>query len=113
MSFLLHWLRPSRRASHPAPRRARFQPALEALEERATPTVSAIASNFNGTNIAAGSSIWFNSIMKVSGLGAGPTEIRVTNASVDFTSSGQSYHVAVPDAHILFSPSATQADTAF
>jgi hypothetical protein len=73
----------------------------------------AISSNFNGTPIAAGRSIWFNANVKASGLGAGTTQIFVHNASIPFTSNGTPYNVPVPDAVITFSPTATCATTSF
>jgi RHS repeat-associated protein len=75
--------------------------------------VSTISSNFNGTSIAAGDFIWFNSVMKVSGLGSYPTTITVTGASVQFTSNGTAYNISAPDALITFSPSVTSASTTF
>ena len=48
----------------------RCRPAIEPLEDRLQPSASVITSNFNGTAIAAGSTVWFNSVLKVSGLGA-------------------------------------------
>jgi hypothetical protein len=95
----------------PARRRPnhRCRPGLEALDERIAPTVSSITSNFNGTAIGAGSTVWFNSVMKVSGLGANPVTLRVDNATI----SSPQFSVAVPDAVITFSPAATVATTDF
>jgi hypothetical protein len=87
----------------------RARPALEALEERAVPTVSAISSNFNGTPIAAGSTVWFNSVVKVNGVGASPVTIHVDNATI---SSG-SFNAAVPDLVLTLDPAATSASTTF
>jgi len=72
--------------------------------------VSVISSNFNGTSIAAGSTVWFNSHMKVSGLSSSrDTTVNITNVSVAF--GGQSY--TVPDATIVFSATASTATTSF
>jgi PEP-CTERM motif-containing protein len=72
--------------------------------------VSVISSNFNGTSIGAGNTVWFNSHMKVSGLSSTrTTTINITNVTIAL--GGQTY--IVPDATILFSPTATTASTHF
>ena len=72
--------------------------------------VSVISSNFNGTSIAAGSTLWVNSHMKVTGLNANvPTVVNITNISIAF--GGQTY--TMPNAMITFSPTATSASTHF
>jgi hypothetical protein len=72
--------------------------------------VSVITSNFNGTALPAGSTLWVNSHMKVTGLNAtGPTIVNITNLSISF--GGQTY--AMPDATVTFSPTATVASTHF
>jgi hypothetical protein len=48
---------------------------------------SAIASNFNGTAIPSGRTIWFSSVMKASGLGDGATTIRVVDQSIELAGS--------------------------
>jgi hypothetical protein len=95
----------------PAPRHG--NPTLECLEERLAPTVSTIVSNFNGTPIHPGTSIWFNSVIKASGLGSSPVTLNVTQGEVDFTANSVPYALSVPDAHITFSPTATTATTSF
>lgn len=74
---------------------------------------SSIVSNFNGTAIPAGDSIWFSSVLKVSGIGTSPVRVFLRAASVQFTAAGQTYLLPVPDATITFSPSATSAFTAY
>jgi hypothetical protein len=71
---------------------------------------SAITSNFNGTAIAAGDSIWFNGVTKVSGLSASPTTIFVTHATITFTANGKTYLLTVPDSEITFSTSTTSSE---
>jgi hypothetical protein len=102
---------PASRGLRRAPRR--WTPALEHLEDRLQPSVSSIASNFNGTPIPAGSSVWFNSVLKVSGLGSQPVTLKVVNATINFATPDTSYNVSVPSASITFSPSATTATTTF
>ncbi len=95
--------------------RPRLWPELERLEDRLQPSVSSLVSNFNGTAIPAGDTIWFNSVMKVSGLGSSPVTLHVTDASVSFTPKGASAPtvVSVPDANITFDPTGTSATTTF
>lgn len=72
--------------------------------------VSVISSNFNGTSIAGGNTIWVNSHMKVSGLSStNPTTVNISNVTIAF--GGQTY--VMPDATIIFSPSASSASTSF
>jgi hypothetical protein len=72
--------------------------------------VSVITSNFNGTSIAAGNTVWFNSHMKVSGLSSTQsTTINITNITIAL--GGQTY--VMPDATIVFSATAATATTHF
>lgn len=92
----------------------RFTPALEMLEDRSVPsTLSSIASNFNGTAIPAGDSVWFNAAFKATGLGAGPVSVRVTDQHIAFTAGGNAYDVSVPDSFLNFSSANTTATTSF
>lgn len=86
-----------------------FRPRLEALESREVPTLTTITSNFNGTAIPAGASVWFNSVGKVSGLGADPVTIRLTQATI----TSPNFTVAVPDSVITISSAITTASTAY
>lgn len=73
-------------------------------------TPSSISSNFNGTRIAAGNSIWFNANFKVSGLRTDiPTTIRFEDSIISI--NGTSY--TVPSATITFDPAAHCASTSF
>lgn len=103
-------LRP--RPARPAPR---VRLCLEGLEERAVPSsTSVISSNFNGTAIPAGDTVWFNSVVKVSGVPASGATLHLSNAEVDFTSkAGVAYALSVPNTALTFSPTATQATTSF
>jgi len=93
---------------------SRIRPSLETLEDRTTPSsTSAIAANFNGSAIPAGDTIWFNSVLHVSGLGRTPVTINVDNGSINFSARGTAYHVAVPNATVTFTPGATSASTTF
>lgn len=73
---------------------------------------STIISNFNGTPIAAGDFIWFNSVVNVHGLDADPVTIGFTG-SLSFVSNGALYVVPVPSALISFVPGLPTATTAY
>jgi hypothetical protein len=94
--------------------RSKWQPEVEGLETRLQLSTSSIMSNFNGTAIPAGDTVWFSSVMKVSGLGSSPVTVHVSGGEIDFTPKGGSAQaVSVPDANITFDPSATSATTTF
>ena len=89
---MFNWIRAAR-TRRPAPSRSthsrtRSRLALEPLEDRTTPTVSSITSNFNGTAIPAGDYLWFSSVAKVSGLGNTPAA-RSTSPSQNDLLHGQ------------------------
>jgi hypothetical protein len=72
---------------------------------------SSITANFDGTPIPAGRTIWFNSVLKVSGLQSEPVKIQFQHAMID-SADGQ-ISVPVPDAEVTFSPTGTTASTTF
>jgi uncharacterized repeat protein (TIGR01451 family) len=72
------------------------------------PAVS-IASNFNGTAIAKGDFIWFNSVLNVKGLGSTPVTIHFTGQTI----TSADFSLVVPDAYITFDPAAVSATTVF
>lgn len=74
---------------------------------------STISANFNGTAIAAGDSVWFSSVGKVSGQRSSPVTIFIRKATITFTANGTNFNVAVPDANVTFDPNATTATTTF
>ena len=74
---------------------------------------TSIQSNFNGTAIQAGSFIWFNSVLKVNGLGSNPVTLHFTNQVISFAAQGSNYALSVPDSTIILSPTATSATTSF
>src|SRR5262245_52793175 len=112
---MFNWLR-TRRPRKTAPA-ARPKPSTrldaQPLEDRTTPTVSSITSNFNGTAIPAGDYLWFSSVAKVSGLGTAPATVHVTNQSVSFTAGGIQYFVPIPDSTVVFQPAASSASADF
>lgn len=70
-------------------------------------------SNFNGTSVPAGTYIWFNSNFKASNVPSSGVTIDFTDGNVAFKAGGTSYSLAVPNARITFSPSATCTSTTF
>ena len=73
---------------------------------------TSITSNFNGTRIFPGDFIWFNSVLKVQGLGSDPVTVGFTG-SISFTVNGTPYVVPVPSAIINFVPGLNVATTVF
>lgn len=71
-----------------------------------------ITSNFNGTPIAPGDFIWFNSVVKVQGLGSDPVTIGFAG-SISFTVNGALYIVPVPTAIVNFVPGLAVATTVY
>jgi hypothetical protein len=74
---------------------------------------TAIHYDVNLPNIAGGNYIWFNSAaLNVKGLPAsGTTKLYVTNSTINFTANGTPYSLAVPNAVITFSSTATSTTT--
>jgi hypothetical protein len=90
------------------------RPILECLEDRTVPsTLSSITSNFNGTAIPSGDTIWFSSVLKASGLGSGPVTVHVTDQVIAFQAGGTNYSLNVPDTTITFSPTTSTGATFF
>jgi hypothetical protein len=69
--------------------------------------VSSIQSDFNGTSIPKNNSVWFNSVMKVSGQGSTPFTIHVTAQSA----VSSAFNVPLPNANITFANVATATTT--
>jgi hypothetical protein len=69
-------------------------------------------SNFNGTAINGGTWIWFNANFTASGVPSSGGTVSFTNSTIQFAAD-QDYNLAVPNAQITFSPSATCATTSF
>lgn len=82
---------------------------VESLEDRTTPTVSAITANFNGHAIPAGDSLWFSSVAEVSHVPTSGATIHVTDQTISFTANGTQYSFHVADTTLVLSPTAKQA----
>jgi len=76
------------------------------------PAQTSNTSNFNGTPISAGDYIWFNANFSASGIPSSGATLTFTNSTIQFTAD-QTYTLAVPNAQITFSPSATCTSTTF
>lgn len=118
MNWLTRQLARFRKAAKPQTRKAfRWQPSVELLEDRLVPsTVSKVTASFNGTAIAAGSTVWFNaSALSISGMPSGTTTatVHVEEAAIDFTAAGTAYHVPVPNGVVVFTKNATSAAASF
>jgi hypothetical protein len=83
-------------------------PASAGGETTAPTCPASIESNFNGTRIPGGSTIWFNAVLKAKGVNGSAATLKFTNSSIQF--GGNSY--PVPDGTVNFS-SVTQATTTF
>ena len=62
---------------------------------------SAISSNFNGTSIDAGNTIWFNSHFKLTGADDYPVTVFFNDGQITFEADGTNYTLDVPDAQII------------
>jgi hypothetical protein len=71
-----------------------------------------ITADFNGTPIGPGDFVWFNSVLKVQGLGLDPVTIGFTG-QISFTVNGTLHVVPVPSAIVNFLPGLTLATTVF
>ena len=86
-------------------------------------SVSTSKTNFTRQSIAAGNTIWFNSVLSLKGphgpdgheldMSQNKVQIFVTEATVAFSSGGQTYNLAVPDGKIILDPTVTTATTTF
>jgi hypothetical protein len=70
---------------------------------------TSISSNFNSTAISRGNYVWFNGILKPSGLGSKPVTIRFAQQKI----TNANFTLSVPDASVTFDPTATSATTVF
>jgi hypothetical protein len=92
--------------------------ALTALSASASPAqaaaISSIESNFNGTSIAGGNTIWFSSVFDPpSGTVTTPYTIFFENSTIHINGQGFDQTLNVPNAAITFDPSASQAVASF
>ncbi len=81
--------------------------------QSACTALSSIEAGFNETPIAEGSVIWFNSAIRVNGLGADAARIFLADSTISFAANGSTYNLAVPAATITFDPASRTASTNF
>lgn len=74
---------------------------------------SANSSNFNGTSIDGGDYVWFNANFTASGISSSGAKVYLNGSTISFMQGGVQYQLAVPNAQIVFSPSATCSSTTF
>jgi sugar lactone lactonase YvrE len=86
-----------------------LSPFLLAIARNGCHSATSISSNFNGTAISTGNYIWFNGVLKASGLGSTPVTIRFTGQTI----TSANFTLSVPDATVTFDPAATSATTTF
>ena len=92
-----------------------FTPATQTPTPTPTPICqfsTSIATNFNGTAIHSGNYIWFNGVLKPSGLGSTPVTIHFTGQTITILTT-PAITLPVPDADVTFDPSVTFATTTF
>src|SRR5579864_5905275 len=90
---------------------------LPVVADTGTPPPCMISSNFNGTSIAGGNYIWFNSVFSLPGFDpthlTKPLTFSFTGVTITFTANSTPYTVNVPNASITYDPAATTATTTF
>jgi hypothetical protein len=90
-----------------------FSPSSVSCSSTPPPCVSpsSNASNFNGTPMQGGNFIWFNANFTAKGIPSSGAIINFTNSTIQLGDTGQT--LAVPNAEITFSSSASCASTTF
>lgn len=77
-------------------------------------TSSSIKSNFNGTAIPAGDTIWFTAVLKLNGtVPRSPVNIAVHKSTIQFVAGSTNYSLNVPGAVVTFSPAVTTSTATF
>jgi hypothetical protein len=71
------------------------------------------SSGFNGTQIAAGNYIWFNSNFRGLHVPKSGATLYFTHQTINFTAGGKSYSLPVPNAQVEFSLTATCSTTTY
>ena len=93
-----------------------FSPSTLTCGPAPTPACSvqsANSSNFNGTSMIGGDYVWFNANFTATGIPSSGATVSLTGSTISFTEGGTQYQLVVPNAQIVFSPSATCSSTTF
>ena len=69
--------------------------------------------NFNGTSIPSGDTIWFTSVMKIPGGVNSSTTINMTNGTIFLAADDNFYSVSVPNFSVTFSTTATTTSISY
>lgn len=70
---------------------------------------TSISKGFNGTPIPAGSYLWFNSVVKATGLDGSPQILRFYDSTISFEVDGTTHVYPVPETTIEFAPTGSAA----
>ncbi len=76
-------------------------------------TTGTIVSSFNGTPLAAGNIVWFNSHLKLGGLKDREAIVYVRDAAIEFTANGITYYLPLEPSEIHFAPSTHYSYTVY
>jgi hypothetical protein len=74
---------------------------------------SSNAAGFNGTSIAAGRSIWFNAVVKPTGITGTDSVMYFRDAAIHFSADGVDYDLPLPDSVIEYSTTAVSASISY
>jgi Tfp pilus assembly protein PilX len=69
--------------------------------------------DFSSSTINAGYYIWFNATFSINGIPATGSSQDFTGATISFSTKTKSYNLTLPNAKIIYSPTATSATTTF
>jgi serine protease AprX len=84
------------------------------VSEPGPPASKPLVEDFEKNLIAKGNTIWFNSNMKAGGLDSKPVTIHFFDGQIRFiVDGGLPYEITLPEARVLFSPTAKSASTSY
>ena len=78
----------------------------------AADTIS-VSSNFNGTAINPGSTVWFLANINPPSLSGGTATLNLAGGHINFTANSTAYNIAIPNSQIVWSSSVSTATTTF
>ena len=78
-----------------------------------SPYRSTLAANFQPIPILADHTLWFNSVVSVQQMSGASAALFVSSAQINFEAEGALYSLPVPNGVVVFSSSATKAQTTF